>query len=80
MVLEGRVSQKRINIGSKSEHEAVVLVSQEGEFKLRRQGGHPFTDPDVLVLVGKRIRAEGFVSAGQFIMEACEVLSGEPED
>jgi len=74
MVLEGRVVQKRINIGSKSEHDAAVLIAGDGEFKLRRQGGHPFADPQVQSLVGKRIRAEGFVSAGQFIMERYEVL------
>jgi len=74
MVLEGRVVQKRINIGSKSEHDAAVFIAGDGEFKLRRQGGHPFADPQVQSLVGKRIRAEGFVSAGQFIMERYEVL------
>ena len=66
MVLEGHVVQKRINIGSKSEH--------AGDFKLRRQGGHPIADPHVQALVGKRIRAEGIVSAGQFIMDTYEVI------
>jgi hypothetical protein len=75
MVLEGRVVQKRINIGSKSEHDATVLVTDAGDFKLRRQGGHPFADPHVQALVGKRIRAEGIVSAGQFIMDTYEVIS-----
>ncbi len=74
MELEGVVVLKRINIGSKSEHEAAVLVTNGGEFKLRRQGGHPFSDPDVRALAGKRIRATGFSSAGQFIMESYEVL------
>jgi hypothetical protein len=74
MILEGRVVQKRINIGSKSEHDATVLIVEDGEFKLRLQGGHPFAEPKVQSLVGKRIRAEGFVSAGQFIMEHYEVL------
>jgi hypothetical protein len=74
MVVEGIVVRKRINLGSKSEHEASVLVTSEGEFKLRRSGGHPFTDPEVHALVGQRIRAEGFVTAGQFIMTRYEVL------
>lgn len=74
MILEGRVVQKRINVGSKSEHEAAVIVAETSEFKLRLQGGHPFADPRVQSLVGKRIRAEGFVSANQFIMEHYEVL------
>ena len=74
MVLEGRVISKRINVGSKSEHRATVFVTSDGEFKLRRQDGHPFSDPDVDRLVGKRIRGEGFLSAGQFIMERYDVI------
>jgi hypothetical protein len=74
MVLEGRVISKRINVGSKSEHQAAMLVTSDGEFKLRMQGGHPFSDPEVDRLVGKRIRGEGFMSAGQFLMERYEVI------
>lgn len=74
MVLEGRVISRRINVGSKSEHRATMLVTTEGQFKLRRQGGHPFDDPEVTGLVGKRIRGEGLVSSGQFIMERYDVL------
>jgi hypothetical protein len=74
MVLEGNVVRKRINIGSKNEHHAAVLVTSNGEFKLRVQGGHPFSDPEVDALVGKRIRGEGVVSAGQFLMERYDVL------
>ena len=74
MVLEGRVVEKRINVGSKSEHDAAVLITDHGEFKLRLEGGHPFADPRVRSLVGKRIRGEGFVSAGQFIMTRYDVL------
>jgi hypothetical protein len=51
-----------------------VLVTSDGEFKLRLQGGHPFSDPEVDTLVGKRIRGEGSMSARQFIMERYEVL------
>jgi hypothetical protein len=74
MTLEGRVKRKRINVGSKSEHDAVVLVTSDGEHKLRLQGGHPFRDPEVDALVGKRIRGEGIMSARQFIMERYEVI------
>jgi hypothetical protein len=74
MELEGLVVRKRINIGSKSEHDATVLETEDGEFKLRRQGGHPFSDSDVQALIGKRIRATGFVAAGQFIIERWEVI------
>ena len=74
MILEGRVIRKRINIGSKSEHVATVLVTSEGEHKLRLQGGHPFSDPEIDALAGKHIRGEGIMSAGQFIMERYDVI------
>jgi len=74
MILEGRVIRKRINVGSKSEHAAAVLVTSDGEHKLRLQGGHPFSDPEVDALVGKHIRGEGIMSAGQFIMERYDVI------
>jgi hypothetical protein len=74
MTLEGPVVAKRINVGSKSEHDAAVLVAGGREFKLRRQGGHPFADPEIQALIGKRIRGEGFTSSGQFILTRYEVL------
>jgi hypothetical protein len=72
----GDVVRKRINPGSKSDHVAVVIVSPQGEFKLRRRGGDPFADPALLPLVGKRIRATGIVSARQLIMDRFEILEG----
>ena len=71
--MAGHVIRKRINVGSKSDHEAVVLVCARGEFKLRRRGGPPFVDETLEELVGKRIRASGVVSAGQFIVDEIEV-------
>jgi len=71
--MAGHVIRKRINVGSKSDHEAVVLVCAEGEFKLRRRGGPPFVDEALDPLVGKRISASGIVSAGQFIVDDYEV-------
>ncbi|MCE9660802.1 MAG: hypothetical protein K8R60_19915 [Burkholderiales bacterium] len=75
--LEGRVVVKRINPGSKSDHEAAVLVCARGEFKLRRKGGPPFGDAELERLAGKRIRGVGLVSAGQFIVDSYEVVPGD---
>jgi len=33
--------KKRLYAGTKSEHEGLVLVTAEGEFKLLRKGGNP---------------------------------------
>ena len=72
--MEGRVVSRRINPGSKSDHEGVVLVCKGAEFKLRRKGGPPFGDEELQRTVGKRIRAVGLVSAGQFIVERYDIV------
>jgi hypothetical protein len=61
------------NPGSKSDHEAVVLVCAQGEFKLRRRGGPPLVDEALNPPVAKRISASGIVSAGQFIIDEVEI-------
>jgi len=72
---QGRVVRKRLSIGSKSEHEALVLVTPDGqEYKLRRQEGNPFRDPELDVLEGKRIECEGMLRNGQLIMTRWSVL------
>lgn len=55
----GRVEKKPIAAGSKSEHVGVVLVSEEGEYELRRVGGNAFQDPELEKLVGKDLRVAG---------------------
>jgi hypothetical protein len=74
MTLQGRVVRKRVSAGSKSEHEALVLVTPDGqEYKLRRQEGNPFRDPELDVLEGKRIECEGIVRDGLIIMTSWSV-------
>jgi len=76
MTLQGRVLRKRLSVGSKSEHEALVLVTSDGqEYKLRRQGGNPFRDPELDRLEGKQIECEGLLRDGQIIMDSWKVLS-----
>ena len=75
MTCQGHVVRKRVSTGSKSEHEALVLVTPDGqEYKLRRQGGNPFRDPELDVLEGKSIECEGVVRSGQIIMTRWSVL------
>ncbi|HTS51907.1 MAG TPA: hypothetical protein VMH26_01425 [Burkholderiales bacterium] len=76
MILQGRVVRKRVSTGSKSEHDALVLVTPEGqEYKLRRQEGNPFRDPELDALEGKRVECEGIVRDGQIIMTRWTVLA-----
>ena len=59
MTLSGDVILKRINIGSKQEHEAVMLVTRSGEWRLRRKNKNPFFDKTLRDLVGKSIECDG---------------------
>lgn len=67
--LQGEVVRQVVGEGSKSEHEAVVLVSDDGQFILRRNGGNAFMDSELDKLVGKRIRGAGQVAGATFIMD-----------
>ncbi len=60
MRLRGTVTQRTFAKGSKSDHPGVFLETDAGEsFLLRRLDGHPFKDPLLEALVGKRIEASG---------------------
>lgn len=74
MELRGRVTSKVLHKGTKSEHKGLVLMSLEGEFKLRRRGGNPFQDEILASLEGREIKGEGIVKKNQFIMSAWEVV------
>ncbi len=75
MTFQGRVARRRVSAGSKSEHDALVLATPDGqEYKLRREGGNPFRDPELDVLEGKRIECEGILRNGQLIMTRWSVL------
>ena len=68
MELEGRVTKQLFGKGSKIEHDAVMIETDDGEYVLRRRGGNPFSDPELDKLVGKRIRAAGVMADHTFIM------------
>jgi len=74
MELTGLVVKKPFGAGSKSEREAVVLHTPDGDFVLRRQGGLAYGDPDLDKLVGKRVRCSGTLTGYTFLMTDCEEL------
>ena len=75
MKLRGRVIKKHLYAGTKSEHEGLVLVTAEGEFKLQRKGGNPFWDETIAELEGKEIEAEGVLKESRFTLSHWTVLS-----
>ena len=74
MKLRGRVTKRILYPGTKSEHEGLVLLTPDGEFKIRRQGGNPFWDEIIASLEGKEIEGEGILRKGQFIMSRWRTL------
>ncbi len=62
MHLTGQVVKKPFGTGSKSEREAIMLETDEGEYVLRRQGGNPFHDQELEKLVGKTIEVDGKIT------------------
>jgi hypothetical protein len=74
MKLQGKVEKKLLYTGTKSEHEGLVLVTGEGEFKLQRKGGNPFWDETLAQLEGKEIEVEGTLRETRFTMSQWTVL------
>jgi hypothetical protein len=68
MGITGRVVKKPFAAGSKSEREAILLITEEGEYVLRRQGGNPFYDQELEKLVGKKIEVDGKIIGYTLIM------------
>lgn len=60
--LSGKVVMKPFGAGSKSEHKAICLQTDKGDYVLRRVGGNPFHDAELHKLVGKHITAIGNVA------------------
>jgi hypothetical protein len=68
-VVRGTVTRRRYAPGSKSEHDAVMIVTDDGEYRLRRKGGNPFRDPALERFIGKRIEAKGVIAGPSFIVD-----------
>jgi hypothetical protein len=66
MTVRGTVERRRVGGGSKSEHDAVVLVTTDAVYTLRRRGGHAFEDPVLDALVGKELEFEGLLQDNVF--------------
>ena len=76
----GKVTKKLFGVGSKSEHDAIMLETNEGSFVLRRMGGNPFSDPQVDQLLGKTIRCQAEKSDYTITMSDWTVLNNHSSD
>ena len=75
MTWRGVVAHEARAPGSKSERVAVVLVTEERHYVLRRRGGHAFEDPELDALVGKRIELEGELHGYTLLMDSWREVS-----
>ncbi|ESX03905.1 hypothetical protein X769_15585 [Mesorhizobium sp. LSJC268A00] len=74
VTITGKVTSERTDIGSKSERDAVVLETDEGQkFVLQRQTGPSYGDHALDKLVGEKITTNGFADGDTLIMEDWEV-------
>jgi hypothetical protein len=74
MQLSGKIIRQRFGSGTKSEHEAVMLVTDKGTYRLRRVGGNPFHDPELEQLVGHDIVCQGNIHRDTVLMDSWRVV------
>jgi hypothetical protein len=70
----GSVVKRPFATCSKSERQAILLVTDAGDYVLRRQGGNPFHDYELERLVGKRIRCTGTLTGYTLLVSECAVI------
>ena len=73
--VEGDVVRQRVGRGTKSERDAVVIVTGCSAYPLRRAGANAFDDPELQTFVGHRVRVSGLLVAGQLIADEIEVVT-----
>jgi hypothetical protein len=76
----GKVVKKPFGVGSKSEREAVMLITDGGEYVLRRAGGNAFRDPELDRLVGKSVCCQGSLHGYTFFMSGWHELGKAKPD
>ena len=73
--LTGKVVVKKFSPGSKSEHDAVCLETENASYVLRKVGGNPFHDPSLEKLKGKTVTAKGIISNYLFLASEIKTVS-----
>jgi hypothetical protein len=73
----GKVTSGPFGTGSKSEHRAVYIDTEQGRYVLRREKGNPFFDPKLEALIGKTIRCEGELEDYVLLASRCSIVDDE---
>ena len=74
MKYRGLVIKELVAVGSKSEHEAVMLEMNGDRLELRRMGANPFHDTMLDQLVGKDVEIEGYIYNGKLIVTSWGIV------
>ncbi|WP_168762409.1 hypothetical protein [Chitinophaga polysaccharea] len=69
VTLTGRLVLRTFGRHSKSEHLAVYLVSDQGDYLIRPAGANPFMPDALMPLVGKTIIATGYIEDYVFLAQ-----------
>lgn len=75
MEWRGTVKRKLLRRGTKSQHEALMLVTDQGEYKLRRIGGNPFWDETLAELEGHGITCTGELDGAEVFLSSWEIVA-----
>jgi hypothetical protein len=74
--LRGTVSRQWLAMGTKSQHQGMVLTADDGTvWPLRRVGANPFRDPMLEALDGLRAEMHGQARNGTLFVERWVVLN-----
>lgn len=73
-IYSGSVVKRPFGVGSKSERDAILLVTNDKEYVLRRQGGNAFSDSELEQLVGKQVQCTGIVTGYTLLVSRCAVV------
>ena len=73
--VQGWVGRDTYAAGSKSEHMALLLTTDDGaRYLLRRLGGPAYADPELDALEGHRVSVTGRIHRDVFLIEGLRVL------
>lgn len=70
----GSVVKRPFATGSKSQRDAILLVTGDREYVLRRPGANAFHDPDLEQFVGKRVRCTGTLTGYTLLVTDCAAV------
>lgn len=72
--LRGKVSRGQYGTGSKSEHTAVFIDTEQGRYLLRRKGGSAFVDDSLSQYIGAVVECDGFLLDTTLLVESIRPL------